>query len=83
MNKLTHYITLLIMFMSLNKQLKKNGSDFYGQSLCLAYGLRKVLKDGKVSNEELNELTGQIADTCASLVNLLEEFVIPEEEPEE
>ena len=68
------------MFVQLNKTLGSNGKEFYGQSLCLAHGVNKVLKDGKVTNIELDELTGQIADTCASLVNLLEEFRIPEEE---
>ena len=76
-------INTLIMLISLNSQLKKNGSDFYGQSLCLAKGLQNILKDGKITNEELDEFTGQLADTCASLVNLLEEFRIPEEESED
>jgi len=80
MKKLTRYINLLILFIGLNKSLSSNGKEFYGQSLCLAHGVHRVLKDGKLTNEELDEITGQIADTCASLVSLLEEFVIPEEE---
>ena len=83
MKKLTKYINLIIMFVQLNKALGSNGKAFYGQSLCLAQGVNKVLKDCKVTNVELDELTGQIADTCASLVTLLEEFVIPEEEKPE
>ena len=83
MKMLTKYIDLIIMFVQLNKSLSSNGKEFYGHSLCLAHGVNRVLKDGKLTNEELDEITGQIADTCASLVSLLEEFVIPEEEPKE
>lgn len=83
MNKLTGYITTLLLFISLNKRIEKTGSDFYGQSRCLAQGLNNIIKDGKVTNEELDDFTAQLADTCASLINLLEEFKIPEEVPED
>ena len=82
MKKLTNYINLLLTFISLNKTLGRDAKEFYGQVACLGAGVNKVLKDGQVTNEELDEITGQLADTCAALVNLLEEFRIPEDEDE-
>ena len=82
MKKITQYINLMLTFISLNKTLGRDAKEFYGQVACLGAGVNRVLKDGKVTNEELDEITGQLADTCASLVNLLEEFRIPEDEDE-
>ena len=83
MKKLTHFIQLAILFLQLNKALGRDAKDLYGHSLCLAYGINQILKDRKVTNVELDELTGLIADTSASLVMLLENFTIPEEEVSE
>lgn len=79
MNKLIQYINLAMTFISLNKALSKDGKEFYKEAMCLGAGVNKALKDGKVTNEELDELVGQIADTGSSLVSLLEGLRIPEE----
>ena len=81
MKKLRAYISWAILFLQLNKALAKDAQDLHANILCLASGIHTTLKDGKITNEELDILNGCVADTAASLVTLFDGFAIPEEEP--
>ena len=69
------------MFLQLNRALAKDGKDLHGNILCLSAGIHAMLKDRKVTNEEVDMLSGCVADTAASLINLITNFTLPEEEP--
>ena len=81
MKRITAYISWAIMFLQLNRALAKDGKDLHGNILCLSAGIHAMLKDRKVTNEEVDMLSGCVADTAASLINLITNFTLPEEEP--
>jgi len=79
MKKVITYISWVIMFLQLNKALYKDSKDFHANIFCLSAGIHNMLKDRKITNEEVDSLSGLIADTCSSLITLIDRFTVPEE----
>lgn len=80
MKKLIAYVSWAIMFLQLNRALAKDGKDLQANILCLSAGIYAMLKDRIVTNEEVDSLSGCVADTAASLITLINNFTLPEEE---
>lgn len=74
------YVSWAILFFQLNKALGKDSKDLQANILCLSAGIHAMLKDRQVTNEEVDMLSGCVADTAASLITLIDNFTIPEEE---
>ena len=81
MKKVIAYISWAIMFMQLNRAIAKDGKELHANLLCLSAGIHNMLKDRKITNEEVDMLSGCVADTSASLLTLINNFTLPEEEP--
>jgi len=80
MKRLIAYISWAVMLLQLNKALVKDSKDLHANVLCLFTGIHAMLKDRKVTNEEVDILSGCIADVSSALITLINNFTIPEEE---
>jgi len=80
MKRLSSYFSWVILFLQLNKSLSKDAKDLHSNILCLSAGIHHMLKDRNITNEEVDILNDCVTEVAYSLIALIDNFTIPEEE---